>query len=193
MICSLLLGFYATKGCWGDYSSHGIRNIDWVMLSCFIIITLIPIATYIYYLFNKKKAGRKIFDVYIWNYKIQVKFLVLELIVIVFESVLFVYSPSINSACAIGIIAMLSLNSLLSAYVIYGLFENGLIYGGKLYNWENVLWYSFGIDNLSFKVKDKRKGSVELKYYIKNNNSNEIEIYLQELVQVKKLNLLSEV
>jgi hypothetical protein len=182
-----VFGFYLAKSGWEDKLGYGIKNIDWIMISCIILMTLILLFQILYFIFNKKKAGEKIFTLHTYNYKTQVKLFIFELIILLFEVALYIYSPSIHAMCVVGMIFILVILMTLTVYFMNGVHENGLIYVGKFQSWEKIMTYDWESDKLlTFKVKSKRKGCIELKYYIKNNGFEEIESYLQESKSVIK-------
>jgi vacuolar-type H+-ATPase subunit I/STV1 len=168
--------FFALKNGW-----ISIKNVEWMIAGCFIFAIIMLLTQIAEFLFNRKKAGRKTFIMHTLDYKMRVILLMLQLACVILVMIPFINSLSIQTLLPVGLIIVTNLNSIVTVYFMNGLHENGLMHGGKFYCWEKVITYSWNSDKpLIFKVENKRKGSVELKYFIKQDDWNEIQSYLQK-------------
>jgi hypothetical protein len=186
IIIGMISDFYLFKSDSGDKYYHGIKIINWIMVGSFIFMTIPLLFQILYFVFNQKRVGKKIFALHTSDYKTRIRLLMFDLAIIVFEIILFIISPSINGLFSIGIVVILALNSMTTFYFMNGLYNGGLMYAGNFNCWKDVITYYWNSDKLLiFKVKNKRKEFVELKYFIKQNNCNEIQSYLQQSLDIK--------
>ncbi|MGK0469477.1 hypothetical protein, partial [Clostridium sp.] len=131
-----------------DKLYNGIRGIDWLMIIGLILMILNMIFIIISFLLNKKKAFKIIIKLYPHNYKIQSKIQILSLIFIVFLIIQVFYSPSISIILPVSIIATGYVLRILPFYFANGLYENGVMYSGTFYSWENIISHNYKKDNI---------------------------------------------
>lgn len=184
IVVGVILGayvtFFALKNEWVS-----MENLEWVVVGCFIVTVIIFLLQIVKFLSNRKKAGEKVFNLYTLDYKMQIKLLMLQLACVILVMIPFISSPSMQTLFLVGLVTVGNLNSIVAIYFMNGLYENGLTYAGKFYCWEKIITYSLnGEKPLMFKVKNKRKGSIEIKCFIKQDNWNEIQTYLQKSLTI---------
>jgi hypothetical protein len=65
---------------------------------------------------------------------------------------------------------------ILPLYFTNGLYENGVMYSGMFYLWENIISYNYKQDNIiTFKIKRKRKDPLEVKFFFKSIRCSQID------------------
>ncbi|MBN4049302.1 hypothetical protein G9F72_013435 [Clostridium estertheticum] len=176
IIIGIFLGFYFIESGWPDRVYNGIRGIDWIMITALILIILSMIIIIISFLHNKKKALEMIIKLYAHNYKMQSRRLILSLIILIFSIILVSYSPSISSICMFSFVAGDCLLIILPLYFTNGLYENGVMYSGRFYSWENIISYNYKQDNIiTFEIKNKLKEPLEVKFFFKSISCSEID------------------
>lgn len=176
IIIGIFLGFYFIETGWPDRFYNGIRGIDWIMITAIILIILSIIIILISFLHNKKKALEMIIKLYPHNYKMRSKRLILSLIILIFSIILVSYSPSISSICMFSFVAGDCVLIILPLYFTNGLYENGVMYSGRFYSWENIISYNYTQDNIiTFEIKNKLKKPFEIKFFFKSISCSEID------------------
>lgn len=88
-----------------------IKNVEWVEVGCFIFTVIIFLTEIVKFLFNSKKAGRKIFIMYTLDYKMRVKLLILQLacVIMMISFISLSIQPSF-----VGVIIVTNLNSIIN-------------------------------------------------------------------------------
>jgi hypothetical protein len=184
IIISIFLGFYAFNSGWRpDRFYNGIKGIDWIMITGVILMILCMTIIIISFLLNKKKAFKMIIKLYPTNYKRQSKILILSLIILVFSIILLSYSPSKSSILLVSIVAGNCVLTSLPLYFTNGLYENGVMYSGMFYSWDDIISHSYKQDNIiAFEIENRFKELRELKFFFKSISCNEIdEIILKSI------------
>ncbi|WP_411682911.1 DUF5673 domain-containing protein [Clostridium thailandense] len=180
VILGAYVTFFALKSGWVS-----IENVEWFIGGCFIFTVVVFLFQIMKFLFNRKEAGGKVFTSYTLDYKTQIKVLILQLVCVILVMIPFINSPSMQTLFIVGLIIVNNLNSIVTVYFMNGLYENGVMYAGKFYCWEKIITYSLDSDKtLMVKVKNKRKGYIELKCFIKQDNWSEIQTYLQKSLTI---------
>ncbi|MFT5873752.1 MAG: hypothetical protein ACI8WT_002703 [Clostridium sp.] len=176
IIFGIILAFYVKTG-FPNKLYNGIRGIDWVMITALILMILTMTISIISFLFNKKKAFKMIIRLYPHNYKIQSKLHILSLIFIVFSIILVFYSPSISIILPVSIIAGCFVLRILPFYFANGLYDNGVMYSGIFYSWENIISHNYKEDNIiTFEInRTLIRKPLEAKLFFKSISCSEID------------------
>jgi MFS family permease len=183
IIIGIFLGFYFIESGWPDRFYNGIKGIDWIMIAGIILMILCMTIIIISFLYNKKKAFEMIIKLYPLNYKMQSKRLILSLIILVFSIILVSYSLSISSICMFSLMAGNCVLVILPLYFTNGLYENGVMYSGIFYSWENIISYNYKEDNIIiFEIKSKFKMPLEVKFFFKSISCSEIDEILHRSI-----------
>jgi hypothetical protein len=176
IIISIFLMFYVFESGWPDRFYNEIKGIDWIKIIGLIIIILVMTIRIIGFLYNKKKAFKMIIKLYPHNYKMQSKIHILSLVFFVFSMILLFYFPSISSILLVSIVAAGCTFNILDLYFANGLYENGVMYSGMFYSWENIISHNYKRDNIiAFEIKNMFKELIELKFFFKSISCNEID------------------
>lgn len=176
IIIGIFLALYLIVSDWPDRVYHGIRGIDWIMITAIILIILLMTFIIISFLLNKKKAFKIIIKLYPHNYKMQSKIHILSLIILVFSIILVFYSPSISSILLFSSVAAGCVLRILHLYFANGLYENGVMHSGMFHSWDNITSYNYKQDNIiAFEIKNMFKELIELKFFFTSISCNEID------------------